>query len=168
VSVITRFKIIPSFVLGLIVLSCSVFAAIDTFEFNTDEERQRFRTLSEELRCPKCQNQNLAGSDAAIALDLRTQLHSMILSGKNDEQIKDYMVERYGEFVLYNPSVSPATYVLWYGPFALLFIGFIVVYFISRKRKTVLQDVEQKQASANDEIVKHQQQLQELLGKNND
>jgi cytochrome c-type biogenesis protein CcmH len=168
VSVLTRCKIIASLLLALIVLSCSVFAAIDTFEFNTDEQRQRFRALSEELRCPKCQNQNLAGSDAAIALDLRTQLHSMILSGKDNEQIKDYMVERYGEFVLYKPSVSPATYVLWYGPFGLLFVGFVAVYFISRKRKTVQQDTEQKQQSASDATVKHQQRLQDLLDKNDD
>jgi len=168
VFVLTRSKIIPSFILGLIVFSSALFAAIDTFEFNTDEQRQRFRTLSEELRCPKCQNQNLAGSDAAIALDLRTQLHSMILSGKNNEQIKDYMVERYGEFVLYNPSVSPTTYVLWYGPFALLFIGFFAVYFISRKRKTTQLDTEQKPLGTDDAALKHQQRLQDLLEKNDD
>ncbi len=160
------------FTIVLVLLSFSVFAAIDTFEFSSDSERQMFRQLSEELRCPKCQNQNLAGSNSAIALDLRRELHRMVLSGQSTVQIKTFMVDRYGEFVLYKPSVNSSTYMLWYGPFALLFIGFFVVFMMSRKtsvsaEKPTDNEVVNKSAK-HEETTSHRQKMHDLLGSKND
>ncbi|MGB0732703.1 MAG: cytochrome c-type biogenesis protein [Pontibacterium sp.] len=124
------------FLLGLSQLSV---AAISAYEFNNEVDRKRFTSLIEELRCPKCQNQNLADSDAPIALDLRNQVYRLIQDGEADSVIVSYMVERYGEFVLYRPRMSADTYLLWYGPFVLLAIGLIAVVFVTRKKKIVAQ-----------------------------
>ncbi len=98
-------------------------AAIDTYEFKDEGERARFRTLTEELRCPKCQNQNIADSNAPIATDLRREIFRMLEDGQSNAQIVDFLVLRYGDFVLYKPPVNARTYLLWYGPFALLGLG---------------------------------------------
>lgn len=122
----------------LLALCGSAVAAIEVLEFKTPEDQQRYRVLTEELRCPKCQNQNLEDSNAGIAVDLRNQIYSMVNDGQSNEQIIEYMVARYGEFVLYRPVHDQSTAILWYGPFALLFIGaliFIVV-MIKNKRQT--------------------------------
>ncbi|WP_028471218.1 cytochrome c-type biogenesis protein [Neptunomonas japonica] len=110
-------------------------ATIDTYEFKDDATRERFQQLTNELRCPKCQNQNLAGSNSPIASDLRREIYRMVEDGQNDEQIVDFMVARYGEFVLYRPRVTGNTWVLWYGPFVLLAIGAVVLLILTRKRK---------------------------------
>jgi cytochrome c-type biogenesis protein CcmH len=110
-------------------------ATIDTYEFKDDATRERFQQLTNELRCPKCQNQNLAGSNSPIASDLRREIYRMVEDGENDDQIVDFMVARYGEFVLYKPKVTSNTWVLWYGPFVLLAIGAAVILLITRKRK---------------------------------
>ncbi len=86
------------------------------------------------MRCPKCQNQDLADSNAPIAADLRKQIYAQLNQGKSDKEIVDYMVDRYGEFVLYRPRVSSLTYVLWFGPAAILLFGAIIVVVILRKR----------------------------------
>ena len=85
---------------------------------------KRLQGLSEELRCLVCQNQTLADSDADLAVDLRRQVESLVAEGRSDQQIKDYLVERYGDFVLYRPPVQRNTLALWIGPFALLGVGF--------------------------------------------
>lgn len=110
-------------------------ATIDTYEFKDDAARERFQQLTNELRCPKCQNQNLAGSNSPIASDLRREIYRMVEVGESDDQIVDFMVARYGEFVLYRPKVTGSTWVLWYGPFVLLAIGAAVILLITRKRK---------------------------------
>ncbi|ARU89139.1 cytochrome c-type biogenesis protein [Pseudomonas sp. M30-35] len=121
--------------LGLTLIGVA-HAAIDTYEFKTEAERQRYRTLTEELRCPKCQNQNIADSDAPIALDLRAEIYKQIEGGQSDQQIIDYLVARYGNFVLYNPPVTVRTLVLWYGPAGLLIGGFILLgVIVLRKRR---------------------------------
>lgn len=121
--------------LGLTILG-TAHAAIDTYEFATEAERQRYRTLTEELRCPKCQNQNIADSDAPIALDLRAQIYQKIEAGQSDQQIIDYLVARYGDFVLYKPPVTARTVLLWYGPAGLLAGGFILLgVIVMRKRR---------------------------------
>lgn len=111
------------------------FAAIETHEFESDVQRQRYQSFVEEMRCPKCQNQNLAGSDSPIASDLRHELYEMIKLGKSDKEIVDFMVERYGDFILYRPRVSPVTYVLWGSPVILLIVGIIVLIIILRRRR---------------------------------
>ncbi|QGZ30524.1 cytochrome c-type biogenesis protein [Stutzerimonas stutzeri] len=110
-------------------------AAIDAYEFKDEAERERYRTLVEELRCPKCQNQNIADSNAPIAMDLRREIYRMLEEGQSNDQIVDYLVARYGDFVRYKPPVNTKTLVLWYGPFALLVLGFGVLAFILIRRR---------------------------------
>lgn len=127
-------QLIQGIVLALCLVG-GVQAAIDAYEFNTDAERERYRTLVEELRCPKCQNQNIADSNAPIAMDLRREIYRMVEEGQSNEQIVDYLVARYGDFVRYKPPVNAKTLVLWYGPIALLVLGFGVLAFILIRRR---------------------------------
>lgn len=117
--------------------SLSAFAQ-EQMLFSSELNKTRYQSLVEELRCPKCQNQNLADSGSGIAVDLRELVHQMIEQGKTDQEIVDYMVARYGSFVLYRPQLSTATFLLWYGPFILLGIGvlaFVAVVMANRKRR---------------------------------
>ncbi len=107
--------------------SLPCWAVIETYDFNNDGDRDRYHRFVDELRCPKCQNQNLSGSNSPIAKDLRRELHRMIENGDNDTAIKDFMVKRYGNFVLYRPPVNSTTIWLWATPAILLFIAFIFV-----------------------------------------
>ncbi|WP_312597316.1 cytochrome c-type biogenesis protein [Stutzerimonas nitrititolerans] len=127
-------RFLAAALLGL-VISSSVLAAIDTYEFRDEAERERYRTLTEELRCPKCQNQNIADSNAPIAMDLRREIFRMLEEGQNNDQIVDFLVDRYGDFVRYNPPVNAKTLVLWYGPVALLVLGFGVLASILVRRR---------------------------------
>lgn len=123
---------------GLLLMLClahGAHAAIDAYEFKTDAERERYRTLVEELRCPKCQNQNIADSNAPIATDLRREIYRMVEEGQDNDQIVDYLVSRYGDFVRYKPPVNAKTLVLWYGPIVLLAIGFGVLALILIRRR---------------------------------
>ncbi|MEK1939691.1 MAG: cytochrome c-type biogenesis protein [Pseudomonas sp.] len=126
-------------VLGLSLVGVA-HAAIDTYEFANEGERARFRELTQELRCPKCQNQDIADSNAPIAADLRKEIFRMLGEGKSNEQIVDFMVDRYGEFVRYKPAVTARTLVLWYSPAALLGIGLLVMaVLVVRRRRTVAE-----------------------------
>lgn len=107
-------------------------------EFDTPEQEARFKELTMELRCTVCQNQNLADSDATLAHDLRRQVHEMLLAGKTDQEIKDFMVQRYGDFVLYRPPVQKNTYLLWLAPLGLLLIGAFVLRSNIKKRSSLL------------------------------
>ena len=121
----------------VVLFSLSVFAQ-EQMQFSSELNKTRYQSLVEELRCPKCQNQSLADSGSGIAVDLRELVHQMIEQGKTDQEIVDYMVARYGSFVLYRPQHSTATFLLWYGPFILLGIGllaFIAVVRTNRKRR---------------------------------
>ena len=95
-------------------------AADTPCQFEQPDQAARYQRLTEELRCLVCQNQNLADSHADLAQDLRNEVYRMITGGQTDRQIVDFMVARYGEFVLYRPPVSPLTWLLWFGPFLLL------------------------------------------------
>lgn len=130
---------IKTFVLLLTLLFSSMhaFAAIEAHEFSNELERQRYQSFIEEMRCPKCQNQNLAGSDSPISADLRRELYEMIKAGKSDKEIVDFMVDRYGDFILYRPRVTPVTYALWGAPVALLVIGSITLIMILRRRRSM-------------------------------
>jgi cytochrome c-type biogenesis protein CcmH len=96
---------------------------------------KRLRDLGEELRCLVCQNQTIADSNAPLALDLRNQIRTQIAQGRSDSQIRDYMVERYGDFVLYRPPFKASTAVLWIAPPALLLVGAFVLFGIVRRKK---------------------------------
>lgn len=110
--------------LALLIAFASVAGAQVTdrrpIEFRDAVEEARFRALTHELRCVMCQNQSLADSDAQIAVDLRREVLSLLREGRSDQEIRDYLVARYGEFVLYRPEVTPATWLLWFGPLLLL------------------------------------------------
>jgi cytochrome c-type biogenesis protein CcmH len=110
-------------------------AAIEVVEFDNVNQEQRYRSLVAELRCLKCQNQNLASSDAPLAKDLRMISSDMIRSGASDQEIKDFMRERYGDFVLYEPPFNAQTAFLWLGPFVLLLIILISILVSVKKRQ---------------------------------
>ena len=111
-------------------------AAIEFHQFKDAATEAEYKQLIEELRCLVCQNQNLAGSDADLAKDLRQQTYDMLQQGKSREEIVEYMVSRYGDFVLYRPPVKSSTQLLWAGPFALLlFVLIAVMYRIKKTRK---------------------------------
>jgi cytochrome c-type biogenesis protein CcmH len=107
-------------------LTAAVAQAIDPLPFANEAEEQRFQALARELRCLVCQNQNIADSDAGLAKDLRNEVFEMMRAGKSDEEIKQFLVERYGDFVLYDPPFKPTTLVLWVGPILILIVGFAV------------------------------------------
>ena len=113
--------------LFLLTAALPAFAVIETYEFDTPAQEEQFKILSEELRCLVCQNENLASSRADLARDLRQQIHEMIMSGASNEQIVDYMVDRYGDFVLYRPPVKRSTWLLWFGPALLALVAIAVV-----------------------------------------
>ena len=123
-------------------LSVSVFAqrapVQEPLVFESMLQEDRFNQLTLELRCLVCQNQNLADSDAQLAHDLRAEVHEMLVAGKSDDEIKQFMVERYGDFVLYRPPVQKNTYLLWLAPLALLLIGGVILRSSVKKRSALL------------------------------
>ena len=125
-------------VLSLLFALCiaPAFAVIETYEFSSPELEKRYQALSQELRCPKCQNQNIADSNAPISQDLRRILHEQLEAGASDQEILDYMVARYGEFVRYRPEFSSATAALWLAPLILLALAAVVVALLMRGRGT--------------------------------
>jgi len=122
----------------LVIVPTTASAQVDTFEFETDEQLQRFRTLSNELRCPMCQNTNLSGSTGGVAEDLRREVHRMIVEGMSDSEIEQFMFERYGDFIFYRPRLRAETVLLWFGPIIFLGIGGFIAFGIVRnaRRKT--------------------------------
>lgn len=115
----------------LLMLSVTpAFAAspVDLYEFDSPAQQARYRALIAELRCPKCLNTNLAGSDAPIAQDLRRTVHRLITAeGMSDDEIRGYLQARYGDFVLYDPPFRPDTWILWLAPAILLLIGAVIL-----------------------------------------
>ena len=130
-------KLLGACVLGL---SLSVQAAIETYQFDSPEQEARFRQLGYELRCPKCQNQAIGDSDAEISGDLRAEVYRMLKEGATDAEIKDFMVARYGRYVLYNPPLDQQTLILWFGPAGLLVLGGILVVSRIRRSKKALEE----------------------------
>lgn len=123
-------------VLTLLLLPVLVLASVP-LSFDNDEQEQRFQDLTEELRCLVCQNQNLADSDAPLAQDLRQEIHVMLMNGQSDDQIRSFLVDRYGDFVLYRPALKGNTLLLWLAPALLLLGGAIVVAYSVRRHRLV-------------------------------
>lgn len=113
--------------------------------FANQQQQQRFDKLTQELRCLVCQNQNLADSDAPLAHDLRREVHQMLLAGRTNEQIKQFLVQRYGDFVLYRPPVQKNTYLLWLAPLILLLAGAWILRINIRKRSALLDAEENEE-----------------------
>lgn len=102
---------------------------------------QRLISISEEMRCLVCQNESLAGSRSDLANDLRREIRILIQEGKSDDQIRSFMVERYGDFVLYRPPVKPVTWLLWIGPFVILGLGIAGLLMYLRRRNSSVPNV---------------------------
>lgn len=124
--------------LALLLATAPAFAQVATNtappQFRDAAEEQRFHALASELRCVMCQNQSLADSNAQIAHDLRAEVLQLMRQGNSDAQIKQFLVQRYGEFVLYRPQVESGTWLLWFGPLLLLLAGGVAVAMIVRRR----------------------------------
>jgi cytochrome c-type biogenesis protein CcmH len=126
----------------LLALGLPAQATIETYTFETPAQEQRYKDLIDELRCLVCQNQNLADSDAELAQDLRRKTYEMIKAGKGDGEILDFMVERYGDFVLYRPPLKAATVALWVGPFLILAVGIGVLIRVITRRRNELPETD--------------------------
>ena len=123
------------FAVVTLVLMVPAFAAGEPLIFTDPEQEARYQQLTLELRCLVCQNQNLADSDAPLAQDLRQEIYNMMQAGRTDDEIKQFLIDRYGDFVLYMPPVKSNTLVLWLMPAVLLIGGALVVLIVVRKRK---------------------------------
>ena len=123
------YKFISKLILLIVVTFSlsSVAAPIETFKFDSPETEKVFHKLSEELRCLVCQNQNIAESNADLAKDLRLEIYTMLSDGKSEDEIVDFMVERYGDYVLYRPPFKPMTWLLWFGPAIVFAFGLVYV-----------------------------------------
>ncbi len=125
------------YALVLFLVACTHVMARDAVLLAEDPVvEQRLIAISEELRCLVCQNESLAGSRADLAMDLRRELRNLIKQGKTDAEIREFMVSRYGDFVLYRPPVKPSTWLLWLGPFALMVAGLVALFVYLRRRNT--------------------------------
>ena len=148
-------------------LSMSAWANIDTYQFDNPRQEAQYRALIEEFRCPKCQNQNLAGSDAPIAQDLKQKTYDMVKDGRSDGEIRQYMNERYGDFISYKPPVRPSTWILWFFPPVLL-VFVMLAWFIrnrnsSKRAAVIAHPIEEGYAPLS---AAEQQRLQDLLNAN--
>jgi len=147
------FYLTPCLTLCLVLflaLPVSSFAKVELLTFDSPQHEQRYKKLIAELRCLVCQNQNLADSDAELAQDLRNITYNMISEGSDDDEIIDFMVARYGDFVLYRPPFKTSTLLLWIGPFIILLIGVLSAALVIRRRKRqgadTVDDAQLKQA----------------------
>jgi cytochrome c-type biogenesis protein CcmH len=118
-----------------VVITPRALAAVDTYEFETEEQQQRFRTMSNDFRCPMCQNTNLTGSGGGVAEDLRREIYLMILDGKTNAEIEQFMLQRYGDFIFYKPRLMRNTLLLWFGPLIFLAIGGWIILRIVRRAR---------------------------------
>lgn len=123
-----------AFAVAMLFIGMHAALAIDPLPFKDRAQEVRFQNLTRQLRCLVCQNQDLADSDADLAKDLRRQVFEMMQSGKTDDQIKQYLVSRYNDFVLYDPPMHAGTWLLWFGPLVFVLIGGFVVARIVRTR----------------------------------
>lgn len=143
-------KILGTIILFILFLCGSVLsaAAIELTDDLTPPQEIRYRALAEELRCLVCQNQSLADSDSDLASDMRAVVRRMIKAGNSNDEIKQFMTERYGDFVLYRPPFNAATLLLWLFPFVVLVLGFFTVYGMARRRRIQLSAADKQRARA--------------------
>ncbi|MEW8505173.1 MAG: cytochrome c-type biogenesis protein [Candidatus Thiodiazotropha sp.] len=134
-------------------------ATLAEYTFDDANKAEDFRDIIEEMRCLVCQNESLAGSNAELAIDLRNEIYDMMKSGQEKQDIINFMVARYGDFVLYSPPLKPTTYPIWFGPLIVFLIGGVVLFRILR-RKNIAKEIE---LSADEE-----QRLNSLLNQSTD
>ncbi|EQD60517.1 Cytochrome C biogenesis protein CcmH, partial [mine drainage metagenome] len=121
-------------VLGLMLGVAFAATAIDALPFKNTAQEVRFQNLTRQLRCLVCQNEDLADSNAKLAQDLRLVIFQQMQAGRSDAQIKQWLVDRYSDYVLYKPPLKPSNYALWFGPFVLLLLGALGVWVYLRRR----------------------------------
>jgi cytochrome c-type biogenesis protein CcmH len=123
-------------------------ATLAEYKFDDPAKEEDFRHLIEQMRCLVCQNESLAGSNADLAVDLRNEIYGMMKAGQDKNDVIDFMVQRYGDFVLYSPPVKPSTYPIWFGPLLLFLLGTYLLMRALKKKKqsqeTTLSEEEQK------------------------
>lgn len=112
------------------------------YPFDTIEEEIRFNKLLDDYRCPKCQSSNLSGSNAPIARDLKIEIYRLVQEGKKDSEITEFLTQRYGDFILYKPPFQPSTYLLWLGPFVLLFSAMLFALLVKRSRQKKISNTD--------------------------
>ncbi|EDK14571.1 cytochrome C-type biogenesis protein [Haemophilus influenzae 22.4-21] len=117
-----------------LLFSSVAFSAIDALNFSSPQQESDYHQLTQSLRCPQCQNNNIADSNATIAVDMRGKVFELLQEGKSKNDVVDYMVARYGNFVTYDPPITASTLVLWIAPLLLVLLG--VVFLLRRKPKT--------------------------------
>jgi cytochrome c-type biogenesis protein CcmH len=132
----------------LAVVACAVDATAMTPPATEDPLELRLKKLETQLRCLVCQNQTLADSNADLAADLRREVRQLALAGKTDDEIRAYLVARYGDFVLYDPPLKPTTWLLWLGPFTLLAGGGVLWWLVLRRRARTLRELPRSDAAA--------------------
>ncbi len=135
---ITGRKRVKSLILIFLLLLSPLASAVDAYQFSNPEQEATYNTLVSELRCLVCQNQTIGDSNAELAADLRRQVHEMLQQGKSKDEILQFMTERYGDFVLYNPPFKAKTGLLWLGPVSFLIIGIVAVLLFVRRKKTIV------------------------------
>lgn len=114
--------------IGLVIVSTLSLAEVtDVYDFDSPQQEEQFQTMIEELRCPKCQNQNIADSHAPIAKDMRNEAYRMMQGGASRDEVVDALVDRFGEFILYKPAVEKRTFLLWATPAIAVFVGLLAV-----------------------------------------
>ena len=123
------------FVFGILLIQAPFAESIEASIFETEEQQSRYTQLIEDIRCPVCQGQSIGGSNSGLAKDLREKVREMILDGQSDPEIYSYMVERYGDFVVYKPPVNTKTYLLWFAPLFILILSLIFLFRSTRRNK---------------------------------
>ena len=123
------------FVFGILLIQAPFAESIEASIFETEEQQSRYTQLIEDIRCPVCQGQSIGGSNSGLAKDLREKVREMILDGQSDLEIYSYMVERYGDFVVYKPPVNTKTYLLWFAPLFILILSLIFLFRSTRRNK---------------------------------
>lgn len=153
------------FFLTALFCSVSAWASIDVLNFTSQEQEKEYQQLTQELRCPQCQNNNIADSNATIAVDMRAKVFELLQEGKSKQQVVDYMVQRYGNFVTYDPPLTAATIMLWGLPLLLVLFGIALVLRRRPKIQNAMQNQEQNVSVEQMESLTdaEQQRLQELL-----
>ena len=153
------------FFLTALFCSVSAWASIDVLNFTSPDQEKEYQQLTQELRCPQCQNNNIADSNATIAVDMRAKVVELLQEGKSKQQVVNYMVQRYGNFVTYDPPLTAATIMLWVLPLLLVLFGIALVLRRRTKIQNAIQNQEQNVSVEQMESLTdaEQQRLQELL-----
>ena len=123
------------FVIGLLLIQTPFAESIEASDFENKEQQSRYTQLIENIRCPVCQGQSIGGSNSGLAKDLREKVREMILDSQTDSEIYSFMVERYGDFVIYKPPINTKTYFLWFAPILVLMISFLYLFRSTREKK---------------------------------